>query len=322
MKAVVRRRYGGPEVLSLTDIPRPAPRGDQVLVRVWAASLNRSDWEGLTGKPLYARIAGVFRPRRPVLGTDVAGVVEEVGPEHTAFKPGDEVFGEIAGQGGGFAEFVCGKATSLVRKPPGLTFEQAAALPQAAVIALRGIRDKGEARPGTHVLVNGAGGSAGALAVQLAKAAGAEVTGVDLGAKLDFVRSLGADHVIDYTREDFMRGGERYDLILDLVAHRSVFAYRRALRPGGRYFFVGGSAWLMLQLLVLGQLVGRRSGKRLQILIAAVRPADLERAAEMVLTGELTLHIDRTYALEQAPEALRALGAGEIRGKAVVVVAG
>lgn len=319
MRAVVRSRYGGPEVLSLAEVPRPVPSAGQVLVRVRAASLNRSDWEGLTGKPLYARIAGVFRPRRLVLGSDVAGVIESVGAGYSAFQPGDEVFGEIVGKGGGFAEFVCGRGT-LAKKPAGLTFEQAAAIPQAAVIALRGIRDKGRVQPGQHILINGAGGSAGVFAVQLAKAAGAVVTAVDNTGKLEFMRSLEADHVLDHTREDFTKSDRQYDLILDLVAHRSVFAYNRALKPNGRYFFVGGSAWLMLQLLVLGRIIGRRAGKRLQVLVASCREADLERAANLCLAGELTVHVDRIYRLEDVPEALRALGAGELKGKAVIVI--
>ena len=302
-------------MLSLSEVAKPEPSGDEVLVRVQAASLNRSDWEGLTGKPLYARIAGLFRPRRPILGSDIAGTVEAVGPSHIRFKPGDEVFGEMSS---GFAEYVCGGGT-LAPKPAGLTFELAAALPQAAGIALRGITDKGRVRAEQHVLINGAGGSAGAFAIELAKAAGATVTAVDNPGKQAFLKSVGADHVIDYTREDFTRGGPKYDLILDLVAYRSVFAYNRALKPNGRYFFVGGSAWLIVQLLVLGRIIGRRNGKRLQMLVAIAREADLERAAALCLAGELTVRIDRRYSLEEVPEALRALGAGEIQGKAVVV---
>lgn len=302
-------------MLQLADVPTPQPTGKQVLVRVRAASLNRSDWEGLTGKPLYARIAGVVRPRRPVLGSDVAGVVEAVGPDHGRFKPGDEVFGEMQSA---FAEYVCGSGT-LAMKPAGLSFELAASLPQASGIVLRGIADSDHVGPGKHVLINGAGGSAGTLAMELARANGAEVTAVDNSGKQEFLKSLGADHVIDYTREDFTRGGAKYDLILDLVAHRSVFAYNRALRPNGRYFFVGGSAWLMLQLALLGRIIGRGKGKRLHVLVALPKTADLERAAALCLSGGLTVRIDRRYSLEALPEALRALGAGEIQGKAVVL---
>jgi NADPH:quinone reductase-like Zn-dependent oxidoreductase len=296
----------------------PQPSGDQVLVRVRAASLNRSDWEGLTGKPLYARIAGVFRPRRPVLGTDVAGTIEAVGPDHTEFKTGDHVFGELQGTGGGFAEYACGRGT-LILKPAAMPFDVAAALPQAATIALRGICDKGMVKHGQRVLINGAGGGAGTFAIQLARGAGAHVTGVDNAGKLEFMRGMGAEEVIDYTREDFTKGGRRYDLLLDLVAHRGIFAYNRALKAGGRYLFVGGSAWVILQLLLLGRVVGRRAGKRLQMLVALSTKDDLERAAALWARSELAVHIEKRYRLEEVPEALRALGAGELRGKAVVL---
>jgi len=320
MKAVIRERYGGPEGLQIADLEKPVPTRDQVLIRVRATSLNRSDWEGLTGKPLYARFAGVFRPRRKVLGSDVAGVVEAVGPDQREYKPGDEVFGETVGMGGGLAEYVCGSAATIARQPHALDWVHAAAVPQAGVIALRGIRGVGKVQPGQDVLINGAGRSAGSLAIQLAKAAGAEVTGVDTAEKFDFMRAAGAHHTVDYRREDFTKSGQRYDLILDLVAHRSVFAYNRALKENGRYYFVGGSAFLMLQLLLLGRLVGRRSGKRLSILFAQTRRQTIEEVARLCLAGELELHIDRTYQLGNAREALRALGAGEIKGKAVILV--
>ena len=233
MKAIVYSRYGPPEALRLADVARPVPADDEVLIKIHAVSVNRSDWEGLIGEPLYARLGGLFRPSRPILGSDIAGRVEAVGNAHTQFRPGDAVFGDILARLGGFAEYVCARGNALALKPAGLTFAQAAALPQAAVIALQGIRDKGQIQPGHRVLINGAGGGAGAFALQLAKLAGAEVTGVDNAGKRDFMRGLGADHVIDYAREDYTAGGERYDFILDLVAYRSAFAYARALRPGG-----------------------------------------------------------------------------------------
>ena len=241
MKAVVYTRYGPPDVLQLKEVPTPAPTDDEVLIKVEAVSLNRSDWEGLRGTPLYARIGGLLRPRRRILGSDIAGRVEMAGRNIRRLRPGDEVFGDILGRMGGFAEYVCAREGVLALKPAGMTWEQAAAIPQAAVIALQGRRDKGQVQPGQQVLINGAGGGAGTFAVQLAKLYGAEVTGVDNTGKLDFMRSLGADHVVDYTREDFTRNGQQYDLILDLIAHRSVFAYERALKPNGRYFAVGGS---------------------------------------------------------------------------------
>lgn len=228
MKAVVYTRYGSPDVLQFKEVARPTPADDEILIKVHAASVNRSDWECLIGKPLYARFGGLLRPGRHILGSDIAGRVEAAGRNHTPFRPGDEVFGDILAQMGGFAEYVCARGNTLALKPAGLTFEEAAALPQAAVIALQGIRDKGRVQSGQQVLINGAGGGAGMFAIQLAKRGGAEVTGVDNAGKLDFLRALGADHAIDYAQEDFTRSGKQYDLILELIAHRSAFAYPRA----------------------------------------------------------------------------------------------
>ncbi len=236
MKAITYTRYGPPDVLQLSEVKKPIPTDDEMLVKVRSVSVNRSDWETLTGRPLYARFGGLFKPRNPILGSDVAGTVEAVGKNHAQFKPGDEVFGEMPGYCGGFAEYVCARANTWALKPAGLTFEQAAAIPQAGVIALQGLRDR--VQPGQSVLINGAGGGSGSFAIQLAKRYGAEVTGVDNGGKLDFIRSLGADYVMDYSREDFTRTGRRYDLILDLIADRSAFAYARALKPQGSGFEV------------------------------------------------------------------------------------
>ncbi len=244
MRAIVYEKYGTPDVLHLTEIEKPAPTDDEVLIKIYAVSVNGSDREGLIGKPLYARLGGLLKPGHPILGSDIAGQVESVGKNNTDFKPGDEVFGEIPGYHGGFAEYVCTHGRTLALKPARLTFQEAAAIPQAGVIALHGIRAKGQVQPGQNVLINGAGGSAGSFAIQLAKLYGAEVTGVDHTGKLDFMRSLGADHVIDYTQEDFTRSGQRYDLILDVVASRSVFDYRRALSPDGLCVIVGGSTRL------------------------------------------------------------------------------
>ncbi len=234
MKAVVYTAYGPPDVLHIKEVAKPTPTDDEVLIKVQAVSVNRSDWEGLIGKPLYARLGGLRKPRRQILGSDIAGRVEMAGRNVERFQPGDEVFGDILARMGGFAEYVCAPESALALKPAGMTFEAVAAIPQAGVIALQGIRDKGEVQPGQSVLINGAGGGAGTFAVQLAKLYGAEVTGVDNTDKLDFMRSLGADYVIDYTREDFTKNGKQYDLILDLVAHRSVFAYQRALTQVSR----------------------------------------------------------------------------------------
>jgi NADPH:quinone reductase-like Zn-dependent oxidoreductase len=264
MKAVVYTRYGSPDVLRFTDVQKPAPKDNEVLVKVRAVSLNRSDWETLRGRPLYARIMGPLRPRHHILGSDIAGRVEATGRATTRFQPGDDVFADILSHMGGFAEYVCVPETALAPMPAGMTYEEAAALPQAGAIAQQGILDKGQVQPGQKVLINGAGGGSGMFAVQLAKLRGAEVTGVDIPEKLEFIRSLGADHVIDYTRTDFTRNGRRYELILDLAAHRSALAYRGSLMPVGRYLYVGGSVATLMQVLLLGPLLGRTEGKQLR----------------------------------------------------------
>ena len=320
MKAIVYTEYGPPEILQLKEVPEPTPRDDEVLIKVQAASVNRSDWEMLRGKPLFARIGGLLRPRRQILGSDIAGRVEVTGRNVTRFRPGDEVFGDNLPRMGGFAEYVCARESALALKPASMTFEEVAAIPQSAVIALQGIRDKGQVQPGQQVLISGAGGGAGTFAVQLAKLYGAEVTGVDNTGKLDFMRSLGADHVIDYTREDFTMNGKHYDLILDVVAHRSVFAYKRALRANGSYFLAGGSVATILQILLLGPLIRGTTGKRLRIL--AVRPnlEDMVHVTELYEAGKIVPVIDRRYSLGEVPEALRYLGEGRTKGKVVITL--
>jgi NADPH:quinone reductase-like Zn-dependent oxidoreductase len=318
MKAIVYEQYGPPEVLHLTEVEKPVPTDDEILIKIHAVSVNGSDREGLIGKPLYARMRGLRKPGHPILGSDIAGQVESVGKNHTEFKLGDEVFGEIPGYHGGFAEFVCTHGRTMALKPASLTFEEAAAIPQAGVIALQGIRDKGQVKPGQEVLINGAGGSAGSFAVQLAKSYGAEVTGVDNTGKLDFMRSLGADHVIDYTREDFTKTGRQYDLILDLIAHRSVFAYQRALRPNGTCLFVGGSAAVLFQILILGPLIRRTAGRNLRLLAVPQNRRDLLSITELCETGRVVPVIDRRYSLSEVPEALRYVAEGRAKGKVVI----
>ena len=320
MKAIVYTKYGSPEVLERKEVAKPTPRDDEVLIKVQAVSVNRSDWEGLRGKPLYARIGGLLRPRHQILGSDVAGRVEMAGRNVRRFQPGDEVFGDILPRLGGFAEYVRARESALALKPASMTFEEAAAIPQAAVIALQGIRDKGQVQPGQKVLISGAGGGAGTFAVQLAKLYGAEVTGVDNTGKLDFMRSLGADHVIDYTREDFTENGKQYDLILDVVAHRSVFAYKRALRSNGSYFLAGGSVATIFQILLLGAWIRGTTGKKIRIL--AVRPnlKDLVYITELYEAGKVVPVIDRRYTLSEVAEAIRYLGEGRAKGKVVVTV--
>jgi NADPH:quinone reductase-like Zn-dependent oxidoreductase len=318
MKAVVYRNYGSPDVLRLEDVKKPTPTDDEVLIKVHAVSINGSDREGLTGKPLYARIGGLVKPSRQILGSDIAGRVEFTGKNNTEFKPGDEVFGEIPGYHGGFAEYVCTSGRTMAPKPASMTFEEAAAIPQAGVIALRGIREMGQVQPGQKVLINGAGGSAGSFAVQLAKLSGADVTGVDNSGKLDFMRSLGADHVIDYTREDFTRNGEKYDLILDVIAQRSVFAYARALGPNGTCLFVGGSVAVLFQILLLGPLIRRTAGRNIQVMAVPQNRKDLVAIAELCEAGRVIPVIDRRYSLSEVPEALRYVAEGRAKGKVVI----
>lgn len=318
MKAIAHTRYGSPDVLHLRDVPKPVPADDEILVKVHAVSVNRSDWEALTGKPAYTRLNGLRKPRRQILGSDVAGRVEAAGKNHTDFKPGDEVFGEMESYSGGFAEYVCTRGNHWALKPPSMSFEEAASIPQAAVIALQGIRDRGNVQPGQSVLINGAGGGSGMFAIQFAKSFGAEVTAVDNGGKLDFVGSLGADHVIDYTREDFTRSGRHYDFILDLVAERSALDYARALKPGGKYYAVGGHVRTFLQLLLVGPWV---RNKTLRVLMVRRNRNDLVYVTELCQQGKLRPVIDCTYPLSGVPEALRDLGEGRVKGKAVITVA-
>lgn len=321
MKAMVYQKYGPPDVLALKEVDKPTPTDDQILIKVYAVSINGSDREGLIGQPLYARMGGLLRPRNQILGSDIAGRVEVAGKNHTEFAPGDDVFGELPGYHGGFAEYVCTHGQTMLRKPAGLTFEQAAAIPQAGVIALQGIREKGQVQPGQTVLINGAGGSAGSFAIQLAKWCGAEVTGVDNTHKLDFMRSLGADHVIDYTQENFTTSGKQYDLILDLIAQRSVFAYQRALRPKGTYFFVGGSVAVLFQVLLLAPFIRKTTGKNIRLLAVPQNRKDLISITALCEAGKIVPVIDRRYSLREVPEALRYVGEGYVKGKVVITLA-
>ena len=320
MQAIVYHEYGSLDVLKLEEVQKPTPADNQLLIKVHAVSINRSDWEGLTGKPLYARIGGLIKPNNKILGSDIAGIVEAVGKDVKQFEPGDEVFGLILNYGGGFAEYACKSEKALALKPTGMTFEEAAAIPQAAFIALQGIREKGQVQPGQRVLINGAGGGAGTFAIQLAKLAGAEVTGVDNTEKLEWMQSLGADHVIDYTKEDFTKNGKQYDLILDVIAHRSVFAYQRALAPNGTYFMVGGSVATMFQMLLLGPWIRRITGKKIRLLVVQTDSKDLVYITELIESGRVVSVIDKRYSLSEAADALRYLGEGHAKGKVVITV--
>ena len=316
MRAVVRDRYGPPEVLRVEQVAVPSPRAGQVLVRVVATSINLSDWEGLHGWPAYARFGGLFRPARRILGSDIAGVVEAVGSGVTRFGPGDEVYGDNLQLMGGFAEYAVAPEHALALKPAELSFAQASTLPQSGAIAVQAVA---RAKPRSRMLINGAGGGTGAFAIQLAAAAGIHVTGVDNAGKLDFMRSLGADEVIDYRVEDFTRGGP-YDLIIDLVARRSVFAYRRALARGGTYLIVGGTMRALLRVVTVGAAIGVLTGRHLFLLAVKPGPEQFGQLAECCVDGSVRIHIDRVFGLEEVPEALAYVGEGWALGKVVVLI--
>lgn len=309
-------RYGPPDVLRLTEVADPVPGPGQVLVRVVATSVNLSDWECLVGSPAYARLGGLRRPQRHVLGSDVAGVVEALGPGVTSVAVGDEVYGDNLELLGGFAELVVAKETALAPKPSALGFVEASTLPQSGAIALQGTAGL---RAGSRVLVNGGGGGTGPLAIQLAKAAGARVTAVDAAAKLDFMRAVGADEVLDFRAADWTRHGP-FDHVLDLVAHRSVLAYRRALAPGGRYRCVGGPVRTLLRVVTVGAPAGRVTGRSLGVLVVRQGPEHFTPVAERVLAGDLAVHVDRVVPLEETAAALAHVGRGRACGKVVVLV--
>jgi NADPH:quinone reductase-like Zn-dependent oxidoreductase len=290
-------------------------------VKVNAASVNSWDWELLRGTPFANRIMfGLLRPRVKTLGCDIAGQAEAVGRETKRFGPGDEVFGDISACGwGGFAEYVCARENAVESKSASMTFEEAAAVPQAALLALHGLRDKGQIRPGQKVLINGAGGGAGTFAVQIAKSSGAEVTGADSTSKLDTMRSIGADHFIDYTQEDFTKKGQRYDRILDFAAHHSIFDYSRALNPTGIYVMVGGSTGTFQQVMFLGSLISMTTKKKIGILMHKPNK-DLAYMKELFEASKVKPVIDKRYPLSEVPEALRYFGEGHARGKLVITV--
>jgi NADPH:quinone reductase-like Zn-dependent oxidoreductase len=322
MKAIVCTEYGPPDVLQLKEVPKPTPKDDEVLVKIQAASVNAADLEILRGD-WSARFGGPLRPQHKIPGSDLAGRVEAVGRNVKQFQPGDEVWGDLSfpyGYGT-FAEFVCVSENALTLKPASLPFEEASTYPQAAIIALQSLRDKGQVQPGQKVLINGAGGGMGTFAVQLAKYFGAEVTGVDSASKLDMLRSIGADHVIDYAQEDYTKSGQRYDLILDVVAHRSVFDYQRALSPEGMFLIVGGSLSTFLQVLIIGALISRMGSKTLGINpYDANKKEDLDFLVELFESGDVVPVIDRRYPLSAVPEALRYLAVEPHLGKLVITM--
>ncbi len=325
MLAALRDRYGSPDVVELREVERPTPIEDQVLVRVRAASVNRADLDVLYAKPAFTRLyMGLRRPRNHRLGADVAGVVEAVGPAATRFRPGDEVFGDLFVHGqGSFAEFVCVPERALGPIGGGMTFEEAATFPHAAILALQGLRVGGRmVGAGDKVLIVGASGNVGPFAVQIARSRGAEVTGVCSTGKLDFVRSLGADHVIDYTTVDYTSIGERWDWILDTDSHHSILRNRRALRPKGVYVTLGGPALAILGALVLGPLITLAGSRRMGLLLSwkPFDPADVATLQDLFAAGTVKPAIDRRYPLAEVADALRYVDERRSKGKVVITV--
>ncbi|MCG7345850.1 NAD(P)-dependent alcohol dehydrogenase [Sporosarcina sp. ACRSL] len=321
MKAIVYTKYGSPDVLTAQEVEKPRPNDHEVLVKIHAVSVNSWDWDRLRGKPLLTRLeGGPFKPKYKILGVDIAGQVIAVGKDVKELRLGDDVFGDISGCGwGGFAEYVCVPEHALSYKSPSMTFEEAAAIPQAAVLALQGLRNKGKLRAGQKVLINGAGGGVGTFALQLAKMHGAEVTGVDSACKLDLLKSMGADEVIDYMQEDFLQRGLKYDLILDVVGSRSIFDFKRVLHPKGAYVMVGGPPSRIFQLLFLGPLISI-TGKKMSILIHKPNKQDQNMMKELFEADHVIPIIDRCYPLNKTAEALRYVGEGHARGKVVIRV--
>ncbi len=327
MKAAIYTEYGSPDVLEVRAIKKPVPNDDQILIKVRAASVNPLDWHFLRGNPVIARVGmmGLRKPKNPRLGVDLAGEVEAVGKNVTQFKPGDEVFGQ---KFGAFAEYVCVRADrQIILKPSHLTFEQAASIPVAAITALQGLRDQGKVQPGQKVLINGASGGVGTFAVQIAKSLGAEVTGVCSTRNLDLVRSLGADHVIDYTKDDFTRGNERYDVLLDNVGNQPLSGFRNALTPNGICVMIGGGGpndggligpmGRPLKALLMSPFISQKMG----MFMADVTKQDLTFLGDLMQAGKVTPVIDKTYPLSQIAEAIRYLEAGHARGKVIITVA-
>lgn len=321
MKAVVYTEYGPPDVLKIEEVEKPTPNENQVLIKVHAASINAGDYRVRIGKPFLFRlmVGGLLKPKNPRLGSDVAGRVEAVGENVKQFRPGDEVFGC---RNGAFAEYVCAREGALALKPANISFEEAAAVPVAALTALQGLRDAGGIQPGQKVLIQGASGGVGTFAVQLAKSFGAEVIAVCSTRNLDMARSIGADHVIDYTQEDFTRKQQRYELIYAVNGYHSLLAYKRALSPQGIYVCAGGTLPQFFQAMLLGSLMSRKGGKKMRSMgIAQVNQEDLVFLAELLKAGRIAPIIDRSYPLSEIVEAFRYVEDTHAQGKVVITVA-
>ncbi len=322
MKAVVYHQYGSPDVLRIEEIEKPTPKENQVLVKVQASSINAGDYRKMRATPFFLRlmVGGLFKPKDPRLGSDIAGRVEAVGGNVKQFQPGDEVFGFAHGA---FADYVCPREDAVVLKPDNISFEQAAALPVAAITALQGLRNAGGIQPGQTVLIQGASGGVGMFAVQFAKAFGAEVTAVCSTRNLDMARSLGADHIIDYTQEDFTRGTQGYDLIYAVNGYHSLFAYQRVLNPQGIYVCAGGTMPQIFQAMLLGSLMSKKGGKRMRMMgIAKINREDLLTLAELLKAGKIAPVIDRCYSLNEIAEAFRHVEDKHAQGKVVITMEG
>jgi len=321
MKAVVSEKYGSPDVLRLKEVEKPVPKDDEVLIKIHAAALNAADWHLLRADPLIVRlmVGGLLRPKHKILGADIAGRIEAVGKNAKQFQPGDAIFGLIAGYGwGGLAEYVCARENALASKPANLSFEEAAAVPMAAVTALQGLRDKGRIQPGQKVLINGASGGVGTFAVQIAKSFGAEVTAVVSTGNLDQARSLGADHVIDYTKENFTKTGQWYDLIFAANGYHPISDYKRALSPKGIYVMAGGSGAQMFQAMLFGPWISMTGNRKMGGVSAKSNQKDLVYIKELIEAGKVKPVIDRRYPLSETAEAFRYLEEGHARGKVVI----
>lgn len=321
MKALVYEQYGTTEVLDLKEVEKPIPRSNEVLVKIHASSVNSWDWDLLTGNPkVYRLMSGLFKPKHKIIGCDIAGIVEAVGDEVKDFAVGDEVFGDISGVGfGAFAEYVCAPEKLLASKPAGMSFEDASAIPQAGVLALQGLIYNGEIEPGQKILINGAGGGVGTFALQMAKHWGAEVTCVDSGDKLDLLLFLGADHVIDYHRDDFTKQPQTYDLILEVIAKRKAGEYNRVLKPGGALAAVGGTPQRIIGIALRGALFPGK--KKLGLVMHKPNRNDLMKLSEFYTSGVIKPVIDKIYPLSETATGLQRLGEGKVQGKVVISIA-
>ena len=323
MKAIVCLKYGPPDVLELQEVAKPTPKPDQVLVKIHAASVNAYDWHLLTADIFLVRLmgGGLDKPKKSIPGVDIAGQIESVGSNVKQFKPGDQVFGDISTcDSGGFAEYASVPESLLAHKPTNLTFEESAAVPMAALTALQGLRDAGHIQPGQKVLLQGASGGVGTFAVQIAKSFGAEVTAVTSPRNFDQARTLGADHVIDYTKEDFTKSGQQYDLIFAANGYHPISDYKRALTPRGIYIMAGGTATQMFQAMLLGPWMSEREGKKLGGVTAQPSQEDLDFMKQIIEAGKVKPVIDRRYPLSETAKALRYLGTGHARGKIVITI--